>query len=326
MKAMVLAAGQGTRLKPFTETVPKPMFPVLGVPVIEWALRNVKRAGAADVAINLHHLPAAIVRHLSSGRELGLNLTYSEEPILLGTGGALSAMRGFFEGEDFFVVHNGDVFTDWDLAQLVERHLGSGAQATLALVDDPKRPKAQLVELDGDAVVGIRGDPQDHGGPKYMFSGVSVLSGAVFDHLPQGEVSCLVQQGLVPMIRDGLDVRGVVMDGLFCDIGTPERYLNLQWELMGRMPGLFVDLDMKGPVERPAGVFRIETSEVAADAVLEPPAIVCAGARVEAGARVGPRAVICDNATVKSGVVIRDAVVFPGAVARNDCTGIVGNS
>lgn len=315
MKAMVLAAGHGTRLKPYTDHFPKPLFPVLGTPVLEWTLHRLRLAGVTEVVLNLHHLPAPIVRRLGSGGEIGLTITYSEEPFLLGTGGGLSAVRDFFADEECFLLHNGDVFTDWDLGALVRRHRRSGADATLALVDDPTRPEAQLVELDGERVVGIRGRPCNGSGPRFVFSGVSVLSGALFDHLPSGTVSCLVESGLLPLIESGGEVAGSVQGGRFCDIGTPERYLDLQWDLVDGMHGLCSDLGLALPLSGSA--------DTCPGARLTSPVLLCPGSRIEAGATVGPRVLLCGGAVVEAGARVRDAVVFPDVVVTGSTEGIV---
>jgi NDP-sugar pyrophosphorylase family protein len=323
MKAMVLAAGLGTRLRPATDAVPKPLFPVLGVPAVEWALHGLREAGVTAAVLNLHHLSAAVVRRLGSGRGIGVKLEYSDEPVILGTGGGLSAVRDFFDGEDAFLLHNGDVFTDWDLGAVVARHREAGAAATMALADPADMPQARLVEAgpDGD-VVGIRGRPRAGDGPRYVFSGVSVLTPALLERLPRGAVSCLVEDGLIPLMADGGRVAAATPGGLFCDIGTAERFLALQWEVFPEAARLFQMRGLPAPREAGPGVLALGEVHVAAGAVLEGPVVLGAGARVEAGARVGPRAVLCEDAVARPGAVVRDAVVFPGVVAEGPLGGI----
>ena len=324
MKAMVLAAGLGTRLRPATDLVPKPLFPVLGVPAIEWALAGLRQAGVTAAVVNLHHLPEAVRQRLGDGRRLGVALTFNEEPEILGTGGGLSAMRGFFAGEDVFFLHNGDVFSDWDLQPVRRRHEVSGAGATLALADPPDMPQARLVEVGptGD-VVGIRGRPASREGPRYVFSGISVLTPALLDTLPRDGASCLVEKGLIPMMAAGRRVAAMLPGGLFCDIGTAERYLALQWEVFPRAPALFALRGLPPPREIAPGILATGTPSIAAGAVLEGPVMLCDGCRVEAGATVGPRAVLCPGAVATAGSVVRDAVVFEGVVARGAATGIL---
>lgn len=338
MKAMVLAAGLGERLRPATDRVPKPLFPVLGVPVIVWVLRGLRAAGVTDAVVNLHHLPARIVRALGNGSAFGVRIAYSDEPILLGTGGGLWAVRDFFRGEEAFLVHNGDVWHDRDLGELIAAHRREAADATLALVTDPSQPEAHVVEVEGGRVVAIRGRPgagpglAGAGGERagrtdrslYVFSGVSVQTPIVFAHLPEGEVSCLVEAGVIPMLGAGRAVAGVPVGGAFCDIGTEARYLALQWDLLARGPqALFERRGMSPPREAERGVWLGGGADVLPGGALEPPVLVCGGARIESGATVGPRAVVCEGAVVESGAVVRDAVVFPGVRVVGRATGPV---
>jgi len=312
MKAMVLAAGFGTRLRPATERIPKPLFPVAGTPAIEWAIRALKTAGAFDVVVNLHHLPQAIVAALQDGSQLGVRVHYSEEEVILGTGGGIARARPLLDGADFFL-HNGDIFTDFDLPALLKAHSDSGASATLALADATDRPDARVVEVGPDGfVVGIRGKPRDQGGPRYVYAGIAVLSPAIFSFLPRAGPSCLVENGLIPMLRAGLRLRAEVFRGLFCDIGTPERYLALQWEVWARREVLFKARGI--PV--PSGAI------VDPSARLIQPLILCQGATIEAEATVGPRVVLCSGARVKKASRVHDAVLFPMAQVEGEVTGM----
>lgn len=324
MKAMVLAAGLGTRLRPATDVVPKPLFPVLGVPAIEWVLRTLAAAGVTDAVVNVHHLPARLISAMGPAAG-GVRLSYSDEPVVLGTGGGLSAVRDFFAGGDAFLLHNGDVFTDWDLAPLVAHHRASGAAATLALTDPPDMPRARLVEVDGTRVVGIRDRPASGSGPRYVYSGVAVLSPDLFRFLPRGEVSCLVEQGLIPMMRDGLRVEGVVQAGRFCDIGTAERFLALQWEVLPDAADLFARRGLPAPLAVPAtpGLIAYGRIDIAPDAVVRGPVLACEGARIGAGAVVGPRVVLAPGAIVEAGARVADAVVLAGVRAAGEVSGIV---
>lgn len=322
MKAMVFAAGLGERLRPATDILPKPLFPVLGVPLIEWVLRGLRAASVTEAVVNLHHLPARVVRYLGSGSTLGVRVEYSDEPILLGTGGGLWAVRGFFCGESAFFAHNADVWHDWDLQEII--NISHGKDATLALVTDPAQPEAHVVEFKAGRVVSIRGRPQAARGSCYVFSGVSVLTPAIFSFLPEGEVSCLVEDGLIPMLQAGRAVAGVFMEAAFCDIGTEERYLGLQWYLLAQDPKvLFERRDMSPPAEAEEGVWFLGEPDLRPGALIHPPVFLCARARIEAGASVGPRAVVCEEAVIEAGARVQDAVVFPGVRARGRVRGVV---
>src|SRR5438552_8545786 len=147
MKAMVLAAGLGTRLRPLTDTLPKPLLPVAGRPLLEWNLLILKRHGITEVIINLHHLGEQIVRALRDGARLGLRLAYSHEPTLQGTGGGIKQATPFLKDGPFLVL-NGDTLSDCDLTALIAAHRVSGALATLAVRDDPEAASWVPVTLD----------------------------------------------------------------------------------------------------------------------------------------------------------------------------------
>jgi len=136
MKAMVLAAGHGLRMRPLTLLRAKPVLPVLNRPLLDWTLLRLRQAGVREVVVNLHHLPETVESALGDGRRLGLHIHYSREKTLLGTGGAPRAVRDFF-GEEPFLLVNGDVLFEMDLGALAQRHRQSGACATLALRPNP---------------------------------------------------------------------------------------------------------------------------------------------------------------------------------------------
>ena len=131
MKAMILAAGEGTRLRPLTELCPKPMLPIGGRPLLEYLLKLLRSHGVKEVAINLHYCPEAVTSHFGDGSGLGMKIAYSHEKELLGTAGALRKMASFLD--DTFLVLCGDLLTDTDLTSLAEFHRWRGAVATTAL-------------------------------------------------------------------------------------------------------------------------------------------------------------------------------------------------
>ena len=137
MKAMVLAAGLGLRMRPLTQIKAKPVLPVLNRPLVHWTLDLLAHHGVTQVVINLHHLPRTVVQAVGSGREFGLQVTWSRERRILGTGGGPRRVRDFFGSEPFFLV-NGDVVFDFDLTDLLAKHRAAGARATLALVANPE--------------------------------------------------------------------------------------------------------------------------------------------------------------------------------------------
>ena len=230
MKAMVLAAGLGTRLRPLTDTLPKPLLPVAGRPLLEWNLLLLKRHGITEVIINLHHLGEQIVRALGDGARLGLRLAYSHEPTLQGTGGGIKQASPFLKDGPLLVL-NGDTLSDCDLTALIAAHRVSGALATLAVRDDPEAATWGPVTLDAQGrILQINGRPPlaepRAALPACMFAGIHVMEQAVLDAMPSGPGSIIDVYDR--LLRQGRPLHGYRMSGYWSDIGDPKRYAQAQ--------------------------------------------------------------------------------------------------
>jgi NDP-sugar pyrophosphorylase family protein len=229
MKAMILAAGFGTRLRPLTDRLPKALLPVAGIPLIEWNLRLLRRHGISDVVINLHHLGTRIEQHLGDGTRFGLRLSYSREPIILGTGGGIKQVEPFFGGEPFLVL-NGDTLLEVDLDALVRFHRERGALATMVVRADPDPDRWGAVEVDeGQGVVRIggRGRKEPIPAEKRMFAGVHVMHPGLLVSVPCGRESSIID-AYVRELENGAVIAAFEMTGYWSDVGTPERYAQAQ--------------------------------------------------------------------------------------------------
>ena len=230
MKAMVLAAGLGTRLRPLTETLPKPLLPVAGRQILEWNLLLLKRHGITEVIINLHHLGDQIVRALGDGARFGLRLAYSHEPTLQGTSGGIKQAAPFLKDGPFLVI-NGDTLSECDLTALIAAHRASAALATLAVRDDPEASTWGPVTLDAHGrILQINGNPPlaepRAALPACMFAGIHVMEQAVLNAIPSGPGSIIDVYG--SLLRQGRPLHGYRMSGYWSDIGDPERYAQAQ--------------------------------------------------------------------------------------------------
>ena len=187
MKAMVLAAGQGTRLRPLTEHTPKAMVPVAGRPMIEYSLLLLKRYGIRDIIINLHHLGDQIESYLGTGKQWGLQITYSKELELLDTGGGLLKAKPFLQDGTFIVI-NTDVLIDLSLSDLLAFHEKNRAVVTLVLRPDPLADQYGSMEIAGDGRINRFLQTRvatelSASTTKLMFTGVQVLEPRVFDYM-----------------------------------------------------------------------------------------------------------------------------------------------
>ena len=224
---MILAAGLGTRLRPLTENIPKPLLPVGGTPIIVWNLLLLRQHGIKDVMINLHHLGHMIEQTLGDGSQWGMRIQYSVELISLGTGGGIKAVESFFEGEPFLVM-NGDTLIELDLTELLERHRTRGSVATMVLREDPEVERWGVIETALDHRVltilgrGRKPLPSDPPVLRYMFAGVHVIHPRLLCHCPPGQPSSIID-GYVAELERGALIQGFIAKGYWSDIGTEER-------------------------------------------------------------------------------------------------------
>ena len=232
MKAMVLAAGLGIRLRPLTESVPKPLLPLGPYPLLVWNLLLLRRHGVEHVMINLHYLGEQIRHTLGDGSQWRMRLSYSDEPVLLGTGGGIKRVEEFFDDGPFLVL-NGDTIADLDVSQLVAYHRNKEALATMVLRDDPDVERWGVIETDGDDRVlriqgkGCTSQEKDVAPCRRMFAGIHVLDPFMLRHVPPGIFSSIID-AYVWWLERGAMVAGYVFSGYWSDVGTPERYAQIQ--------------------------------------------------------------------------------------------------
>ena len=225
MKGLVLAAGEGTRLRPLTADRPKPMVSVAGVPMIAYALDWMRSNGVTEVAINTHYRPEPLVAFIGDGAAFGLSIRYSYEPVLLGSSGALAPLQTFFRGEEFFVVLYGDVLTNQPLAPVIEAHRQAKADATLVLteVDEPRR--AGMVDLDDqDGILRLVEKPRDWpADAPWGNGGIYLLGPRIWDFAPTTGYHDFGFDLMPALLAAGGRLRGFRSRAALVDIGSHER-------------------------------------------------------------------------------------------------------
>jgi NDP-sugar pyrophosphorylase family protein len=228
MKAMVLAAGAGTRLRPLTDAIPKPMLPIRGEPLLVHLLRWLKRYGIDDVALNLHHLPEVIQDALGDGSQLGLNLIYSFEPQLLGTAGAVKKLATFFDQP--FVVVYGDLLLDVDLAALIDYHQSRRALVTLGLkhTDDPTSQGMIACDSAGRVVRFVEKPASWNDEQRTANAGVYIVEPEVLQHVPADRPSDWGHDIFPLLIAQGAPLYAQLLDGTVIDIGTHAAYKQIK--------------------------------------------------------------------------------------------------
>lgn len=230
MKGMVFAAGQGQRLRPLTENIPKALVPVAGRPMIDYPLLLLRRYGIREVVINLHHLGEQIEAHLGNGEKLGLEIRYSKETELLDTGGGLLKAKTFLRDETFIVI-NTDVLIDLPIDEVIEFHRQRKAAATLVVRADKDADRYGSMEMDADGrIYRFLNASAPHrfsaAGAKLMFTGVQILEPRVFDFMKSEDVPQkfgTTKHTYPRMLAKGEPLYGFRFDGYWQDLGTEAR-------------------------------------------------------------------------------------------------------
>ena len=218
MKAVVLAGGRGTRLRPFTTNFPKPLMPIGDVPILEILLRRLRLYGVSDVTILSGHLAYMLEGYFGDGSSLGLDIRYVREAEPLGTAGPLAQLRGAID-DDFFVM-NGDLLTDIDFSALMTRHRAAGGAATAAVHARDERMELGILELDADDdIVGYDEKPTLHFD---VSMGLYAMAPRVLDRIPAGRYD--MPQLILDLIGAGERVVAHRHAGLWLDIGRVDDY------------------------------------------------------------------------------------------------------
>jgi len=295
MRAIVLSAGYGTRLWPLTEDRTKPAIPILGKPLVGYVAEYLAGYGIDEIVVNLHHRPESVRRALGDGSQFGVKLHYVEEPVILGTSGALDNTREFFERETFVVV-NGKIITDIDLSAALETHRRANALATLVLLPNTRRERFTVVETVEGRVKAFGGMPVDKevGPAPLMFTGIQILEPRIFEYIPRNVFSHSTTDVYPQAIANGERVAAHVASGKWRELSTLRRYLDISIELLRESEKPFV-AGANTVISRTATV----TESILWDEV-----------NIGAGARIN-RAVLADNVRIPGGEFIENAVVVP---------------
>ncbi len=310
MRAVIMAGGQGTRLRPLTSDQPKPMIPVANVPCMEHIINLLKRHGFERVVVTLEYMPEVIRGHFGDGSPWGVEMEYSVEEEPLGTAGSVKYVEGKL-GERFVVV-SGDAMTDVDLGAVVGFHEERGSEVTLVLkkVDDPSEFGIVVLGDDGRVQRFLEKPDEDEVFSYTANTGIYVVEPGVLDEIPSGQEYDWSKELFPKLLDEGRPVYGYVMEdpSYWEDIGNIEQYMDAQRAVLdGEVRGV------KPPgEEKHEGVFvgeRVEADEEA----LEAPVALGDGVRISPGARVGPYAILAPGVSVAAGATVVRSTIAEGA-------------
>ena len=307
MKAILLAGGKGTRLRPLTIHTPKPIVPIFNRPFLHYQIDLLKQVPEIDeVILSLNYQPRRIEEVFGDGSELGIKIRYVVEPSPLGTAGAVK-----YAGDNLtesVVVFNGDVLTQIDLAAVIDLHRTRGARATIVLtpVDNPSA--YGLVETDADRNITrfLEKPKPEEITTNLINAGIYVLEPGTFDRIPK-DVAWSIERSFFPSLIERRETFvAYVYDGYWIDIGTPEKYTQVHRDIMDGRYATAPFLDLPAPRTSVAPDARIEDG-----AIVEGPCFIDEGVLIKAGARVGPYSVVGRQTQVDEDASIDGAILWP---------------
>jgi mannose-1-phosphate guanylyltransferase len=308
VKAIVLLGGQGTRLRPLTNTTPKQLLPVAEVPMLERVLSHLKAHGVDEAVLSLGYLPDAFFAAYPNHEAVGVRLDYAVESEPLDTAGAIAYAAGHAGIDETFLVVNGDVLTDVDISALVAFHRSHGASATIHLkaVDDPTRFGVVPTDADGRVTEFVEKPPPDQVPTNLINAGTYVLEPEVLARIPAGRRVSVERETFPALAAEG-SVFAMASDAYWLDTGTPAAYLQANFDLLD---GTRSGPPAPGARQVALGVWTLGAPVVRGE--VRSPSLLGVGAQVAHDATV-IASVIGAHAVVERGAQVETSVLLPGA-------------
>ena len=314
MKAILLAGGKGTRLRPLTLHTPKPIVPIFDRPFLQYQLDLLRQVPEIDeVVLSLNYQPRRIEEVFGDGTDAGLHLQYIVEPNPLGTGGAIRFAAGELT-DDPIVVFNGDVFTAVDLPAVIRLHRARGAAATIVLtpVENPEAYGLVETDADGNVTAFVEKPALDRIRTKNINAGIYVLDPKTLERIPTDTVYSIERAYFPSLVADRETFVAYIYRGYWIDIGTPEKYRQAHRDIMdGRFPA--------PPFAKAPGTAHISPgAKIEEGATIEAPCFIDQGTVIKRGARIGPYSVIGKHCHVAERAVVDGAILWPNTWVDTD--------
>jgi len=308
VKAVIIAGGFGTRLRPLSCTRPKHLFPIAGKPLLDWTLEHLSKGGANEVVFAVNYRFDAFVKRYGKSA-YGMKLHYSQEARPLGTGGCVKNAEKIIGHDESFLLLNGDILSNINYAKLISQHMKNSATATMTLhkVDDPSR--YGVVEMaEKNRIKRFVEKPERGKAPSNLINaGVYVLSPEIFDNIP-GKSPVSIEREVFPALAQDNKLFGYKFDGLWIDIGEPSDYL--------KGNRLLLDAELKNGSVANSAKFEGEVE-------INNPVVIGEHASIGDKSGIGPHAALGDNVTVGRGVCIGNSIIFSGT-AISDFSSVKG--
>ncbi|WKV07656.1 NDP-sugar synthase [Thermoanaerobacterium sp. CMT5567-10] len=301
MKALLLAGGLGTRLRPLTNFLPKPMVPIMGKPLLESTILRLKHQGVDEVVISTCYKSNHIEKYFGDGEKLGVKVSYIKEDIPLGTGGAIKNAEEFFG--DTFIILNSDIICDIDIKNLVEYHKSKNALATIAMtkVEDPSQ--YGVIEYDdNDYITAFKEKPKPYEtNSKWINAGIYVFEPELLNEIPKDEVVSIERDTYPKLLSKGCSMAAYRYGGYWIDIGTIEKYKKVHFDIF-KNNCKFVDMSGYN--------YKCKSTIIDPSAKIVEPIFIGHNVKIDAKAHIGPYVVIGDNTHIGSNSIIRHSIVW----------------
>jgi NDP-sugar pyrophosphorylase family protein len=310
MKAMILAAGVGSRLDPLTRNVPKPLVPILTRPVMEYLIELLKKHGFDEIMVNLHYLGDQIENYFGDGSRWGVQIHWSYEDELWGDAGSVKRVEDFFK-DDTFIVIGGDDLTDMDLTKLVKTHRDKGALSTIALslVDDPSEYGIVLMNEDSRITRFLEKPKGEVIFSNTANTGVYVFQPEIFELIPRGKFYLFGKTLFPLLLEQRLPLYGHLTAAYWKDVGNLNIYKQTHIDVLeGRVNTVLPFKEVRKYVWMGENVEIDETAEIGY------PVAIGNNVRIMAGARVLENTVIGNNCAVEENATVKDSILWDGAV------------
>ena len=315
-KAMVLAAGLGTRLRPLTDLISKPMTPIVNKPVMEHIIELLVEHGFDEVVCNLHWYPEAIKDYFGDGSKYNIKISYSYEPELLGTAGGVKKVEAFFEGQTFLIL-SGDALTDIDLTELMDFHRKKGGICTLVLteVDDPSQYGVVITD-DESRITGFQEKPlMGEAKSRLANSGIYVFEPDIFSHIPYGSFYDFGRDLYPKLLKAGIAYYGYKHDRYWNDVGSLDQYQQgnfdaLEGKVKLNIPGMQIN----------EGIWLGKNCRIEEDVVMIPPIVIGNNCTIKKGAKLYGPIIIGDNTIIDERAIMYRGIKWGSGYIGKDAS------
>lgn len=308
VQAIIMAGGEGSRLRPLTCDRPKPMVPMLNRPVMEHAIELLKRHGIVDIGVTLQYMPQEIINYFQDGTDFGVNMRYFVEETPLGTAGSVKNAEGFLK--DTFIVVSGDALTDFNLSEALEFHQKNGSMATLVLtpVEIPLEYGVVITESNGKIQRFLEKPGWGEVFSDTVNTGIYILEPEVLNYVPAGQKYDFSQDLFPLLLQTGQPLYGVSLNGYWCDIGNLKQYQDAHYAAIDGKVDVIIRENSLGDK-----IYQGANCTVDPSAVINGPVMLGDNCQVHRHAVIGPYVVLGNNCKVEEGASLKHTVVWSGS-------------